>query len=240
MSIFKKKEKEAKVPSISLTKKINFDFELYSIDWTQNIHLDNPIDKEKVNCISQAMKIARKIFFALEKVEASYREEYRWDDSIFFNMAAKNIFAATIYYYCKNYPKEYCNLAYITATICSPDMGILIGMLKQDRETEIFIRNLDDCLIKEIGSQYLGIKGSLEVYLGRLYTKEFFYLFDHEEYKIDIPQYILINHFDNIINQVEKMKDNNFHFSVLTKSTNDLDDLLVLVEEERPLFDIQF
>ena len=161
-------------------------YKLRSINWNEDFYFDNPIDKEKINSIPKAIEI--------------------------FKRTAENIFAATIYYYCKHYPKEYCNLAYIIATVCNPDISILSEMLKRDRETEIFIRGLNECHTLNVGSEFTGIKNELTTYLGRLYTKEFFYLFTEGKYSPNTSQFILLHYFDNVIWQVEQLQKNGFLF----------------------------
>jgi hypothetical protein len=190
----------------------SFGYKLRSINWNEDFYFDNPIDKEKINSIPKAIEIAQDIFLAIEKSGMQYRETYKWDEHLYFKMTAENIFAATIYYYCKHYPKEYCNLAYIIATVCNPDMSILSEMLKRDRETEIFIRGLNECHTLNVGSEFTGIKNELTTYLGRLYTKEFFYLFIEGKYYPSTPQFILFSYFDNVIWQVEQLQKNDFLF----------------------------
>lgn len=125
-------------------------------------------------------------------------------------MAAENIFAATIYYYCKHFPKEYCNLAYIIGTVCHTDITILLEMLKRDRETEIFIRCLEDSRTLRVDGEYVGIKSSLEVFLGRFYTKEFFYVFVNEEYDTTLSSADLLVNFDSVLKKVGSLEDNDF------------------------------
>lgn len=187
-------------------------YKLRSINWNEDFYFDNPIDKEKINSIPKAIEISKDIFLAIEKSGMQYRETYKWDEYLYFKMTAKNIFAATIYYYCKHYPKEYCNLAYIIATVCNPDISILSEMLKRDRETEIFIRGLNECHTLNVGSEFTGIKNELTTYLGRLYTKEFFYLFTEGKYSPNTSQFILLHYFDNVIWQVEQLQKNGFLF----------------------------
>lgn len=187
-------------------------YKLRSINWNEDFYFDNPIDKEKINSIPKAIEISKDIFLAIEKSGMQYRETYKWDEYLYFKMTAENIFAATIYYYCKHYPKEYCNLAYIIATVCNPDISILSEMLKRDRETEIFIRGLNECHTLNVGSEFTGIKNELTTYLGRLYTKEFFYLFTEGKYSPNTSQFILLHYFDNVIWQVEQLQKNGFLF----------------------------
>ena len=187
-------------------------YKLRSINWNEDFYFDNPIDKEKINSIPKDIEISKDIFLAIEKSGMQYRETYKWDEYLYFKMTAENIFAATIYYYCKHYPKEYCNLAYIIATVCNPDISILSEMLKRDRETEIFIRGLNECHTLNVGSEFTGIKNELTTYLGRLYTKEFFYLFTEGKYSPNTSQFILLHYFDNVIWQVEQLQKNGFLF----------------------------
>ena len=55
-----------------------------------------------------------------------------------------------------------------------------------------------------------GIKNELTTYLGRLYTKEFFYLFTEGKYSPNTSQFILLHYFDNVIWQVEQLQKNGF------------------------------
>lgn len=93
-----------------------------------------------------------------------------------------------------------------------PDISILSEMLKRDRETEIFIRGLNECHTLNVGSEFTGIKNELTTYLGRLYTKEFFYLFTEGKYSPNTSQFILLHYFDNVIWQVEQLQKNGFLF----------------------------
>lgn len=212
-------------------------YKLRSINWNEDFYFDNPIDKEKINSIPKAIEIAKDIFLAIEKSGMQYREAYKWDEYLYFKMTAENIFAATIYYYCKHYPKEYCNLAYIIATVCNPDISIVSEMLKHDRETEIFIRGLNECHTLNVGSEFTGIKNELTTYLGRLYTKEFFYLFTEGKYYPNIPQFILLDYFDNVIWKVEQLQKNDFLFfeSKETKKNNE-ETLEVMLEKGKHMF----
>lgn len=212
MSILNEKKEVAPIIAPSLG------YKLRSINWNEDFYFDNPIDKEKINSIPKAIEIAKDIFLAIERAGMQYRETYRWDDHLYFRMTAENIFAATIYYYCKHYPKEYCNLAYIIATICNPDISVLLDMLKRDRETEIFIRGLNECYTLNVNSEFTGIRNELTTHLGRLCTKEFFYLFDGEKYSPDTPQYVLEECFKNIMFEIDKLRDKDFLFH----SSNDV------------------
>ena len=115
MSIFS--DKKEKTSIITPAKNYSLSYRLRSIDWNEDFYFENPIDKEKINSVSKAMNIAKDIFLSVVRAEIQFRDNHRWDDYIFFTMAAENIFAATIYYYCKHFPKEYCNLAYIIGTV---------------------------------------------------------------------------------------------------------------------------
>lgn len=209
----------------------SFGYKLRSINWNEDFYFDNPINKEKINSIPKAIEISKDIFLAIEKSGMQYRETYKWDEYLYFKMTAENIFAATIYYYCKHYPKEYCNLAYIIATVCNPDISILSEMLKRDRETEIFIRGLNECHTLNVGSEFTGIKNELTTYLGRLYTKEFFYLFTEGKYSPNTSQFILLHYFDNVIWQVEQLQKNGFLF---------LESNIKKENDEESLYDIKF
>lgn len=63
-----------------------------------------------------------------------------------------------------------------------------------------------------VGSEFTGIKNELTTYLGRLYTKEFFYLFTEGKYSPNTSQFILLHYFDNVIWQVEQLQKNGFLF----------------------------
>lgn len=215
MNIFNDKKEITPIISPSLG------YKLRSINWDESFCFENLIDKEKINSIPKAIEIAKDIFLAIERAGIQYRETYRWDDHLYFKMTAENIFAATIYYYCKHYPKEYCNLAYIIATICNPDISILLDMLKRDRETEIFIRGLNECYTLNVNSEFTGIKNELTTHLGRLYTKEFFYLFFSEKYSPDIPQYVLEGCFENIIFEIDRLRDEDFLFHLQSNVVTD-------------------
>lgn len=208
MSIFS--DKKEKTSIITPAKNYSLSYRLRSIDWNEDFYFENPIDKEKINSVSKAMNIAKDIFLSVVRAEIQFRDNHRWDDYIFFTMAAENIFAATIYYYCKHFPKEYCNLAYIIGTVCHTDITILLEMLKRDRETEIFIRCLEDSRTLMVDGEYVGIKSSLEVFLGRFYTKEFFYVFVNEEYDTTLSSADLLVNFDSVLKKVGSLEDNDF------------------------------
>jgi hypothetical protein len=208
MSIFS--DKKEKTSIITPAKSYSLSYRLRSIDWNEDFYFDNPIDKEKIDSVSKAMKIAKDIFLAVERAAMQFRDNHRWDDYIFFTMAAENILGATIYYYCKHFPKEYCNLAYIIGTVCHIDITILLEMLKRDKETEIFIRCLDDSHKLRVDGEYIGIKNALEVFLGRFYTKEFFYVFVNEEYDTTLSSADLLVNFDSVLKEVSSLEDNDF------------------------------
>ena len=88
-----------------------------------------------------------------------------------------------------------------------------------------------------VGSEFTGIKNELTTYLGRLYTKEFFYLFTEGKYYPNIPQFILLDYFDNVIWKVEQLQKNDFLFfeSKETKKNNE-ETLEVMLEKGKHMF----
>lgn len=201
-------------------------YRLRSIDWNEDFCFENPIDKEEVNSFSKALEIAQDIFRAIERSGMQYRENYRWDEHLYFKTQAENILAATIYYYCKHFPEEYCNLAYIIATVCNPDITILMDLLSRDRETEVFVRGMKECHDYSSYSEYTGIRNELTTYLARLYTKEFLWLFKEGEYMFKKRYYdraqsqrLLEINFLDITREVERLPENYFKFHRANEET---------------------
>lgn len=159
-----------------MINRLSLSYSFKSFDWNKEIVFDDPIKKDEIKYISQAMALARDIFLAIDRKEIYRMDDYKIADNIYFRMAGENILGAAIYYFCKYIKKEYCNLAYIVAFLCQEDDEIFVEVLKKDPETSIHVRSYGECRKNDAISQYQGIRSTLDTYLGQLYSKEFFYL----------------------------------------------------------------
>lgn len=185
--------------------RLSLSYSFKSFDWNKEIVFDDPIKKDEIKYISQAMALARDIFLAIDRKEIYRMDDYKIADNIYFRMAGENILGAAIYYFCKYVKREYCNLAYIVAFLCQEDDEVFINTLKEDHETSIHVRSYGECRKNDAINQYQGIRSTLDTYLGQLYSKEFFYLSVYGKWDPDVEYgYIWEMNFDKVINSVSQ------------------------------------
>lgn len=78
-------------------------------------------------------------------------------------------------------------------------------------------------------------QNELTTYLGRLYTKEFFYLFTEGKYSPNTSQFILLHYFDNVIWQVEQLQKMVFVLGIEYKKENDEESLYDSYDDGIPI-----
>lgn len=162
-----------------LKKKSKYDFKVLNInDVTDSIRV-NPLDKKYITTLVDAQETAACIVESLQKSDSSGGGE------VFFKESAIDLLAAAIYFLAKYNNGIYSDIPHLI-TLITADYDILFSLLSTNPELTELISTFISSHKRKAIDQLEGQAGTLRVFLGKLATKETYYLFGKEETNLDL------------------------------------------------------
>lgn len=170
--------KQYSISELSQREKIALK-DILNIDWSKNIMITNPLSGNPIKDFGSSLELAQDLF----KITGSGT----YSPDISLNIA-EYIVAAIIQYIMTHKTVKYHNLAFVITLACHIDYKKTIFLLRQYKETEGYAQILDSDPILYSNISYIILS-----LIGRLFTKEYIYLFLQESYTPDFIDDEMLN-----------------------------------------------
>ena len=162
-----------------LKKKSKYSFNVLNINDVRDSIRVNPLDRKYIKTLIDAQETAACIVESLQKSESSGGADG------FFKESAVDLLAAAIYFLAKYQDGIYSDVPHLISLITA-DYDILFALLSTNPELIELIATFLSSHKRKAIDQLEGQAGTLRVFLGKLATKESYYLFGKEETNLDL------------------------------------------------------
>lgn len=181
---YQKNKQLGKIPSNFKFNVINFS----DIEYSRRI---NPLKREYIEILADATETAEALYESLQKGDKG-----SGGNSDFFKTSAVNLLAASIYFWSRYENGKYSDLPHVLAFL-NQEYDVLFKVLFSEPELKSLVSPFEAAYKSGAVDQLEGQMASLKVQLSRLATKESFWVFSGNDFKLKVsdkkdPSYLII------------------------------------------------